>query len=76
MRAVLDRFDRRLDRAVGGHHDNHRFRLALFDLPENGETVHAGHLEIGQDDIERPLARGGPPLLRRSRPGRNRSRRD
>ena len=44
--------DGRADRSEGGHHDHRCFRADLLGLPEDLETVHFFHLDVGHDDIE------------------------
>ena len=48
--AVLDRFDRRLDRSLRGQDDGRDRVAGVLDLPEQVESAHPGHHQIGQDD--------------------------
>ena len=39
------------DGAVGGEHDDGRFGGELLDVGEEGEAVHLGHADVGEDDV-------------------------
>jgi hypothetical protein len=54
-RARAHRPHRRLDLAEGGHDDDRQVRVALPDLSEQLNPVHAGHLEIRHHQIGREL---------------------
>jgi hypothetical protein len=58
-RARPERLDRALDAAVGRHHERHRLRRHLAQLPEHDEPVGAGHAEVGDDDREVVVVGGG-----------------
>ena len=42
----------RLDRPVGGHHDDVDLGVELLHLLEDLETVHAGHLVVHEEQVE------------------------
>ena len=52
IRAVADRLDRRIDRAVRGHHDHLGLGLRGADRVEQREAIELGHAQIGDDDID------------------------
>ena len=62
-RAELHRLDRGLDRAVRGQHDDLDLGLLGARASHERHAVEAGHLEIGDDDVEalgfEPADRGG-----------------
>ncbi len=72
--AELHRLDRRLDRAVGGHDDDHRLRAHLLDLREQLDPVHARHAQVGEDDVGVVLLERAAARRARRAPGRRRSR--
>src|SRR5262249_48927401 len=62
-RAGLHRVDRQLDRAVGGDHHHPRLRVALPDVPEDLDALHAWHALVEEDQIPLlPRAELLPPL--------------
>ena len=54
-RAVPHRFDGRRDRGVGRDHQHLHAEPAALDLADEFQAVHAGHLQVGDDDVDRPL---------------------
>ena len=42
--------DRRVNGRVGGHHDDERFGVNVFDVVEEREAVHAGHAYVCERD--------------------------
>jgi hypothetical protein len=51
-RASLHRLHRRIDAAVGGHHDDGRLVRERQGLVDDLEAAFAGHAEIGDDHVE------------------------
>src|SRR5205085_3402426 len=47
--AALDRFDRVVERVVGGQNDHLRFRPLGFDLIQDLQSFHVRQLQIEQD---------------------------
>jgi hypothetical protein len=37
--------------AEGGHHDHRQVRVEAFDLPQQFDAVHLGHLHVGEDEV-------------------------
>jgi hypothetical protein len=60
-RPATKRGDGRLERGVGGHHDDRRPRIEDARALEQVEPVETGHHDVGEDDVE--------VLLRESREG-------
>ncbi|OPY04690.1 MAG: hypothetical protein A4E67_02271 [Syntrophaceae bacterium PtaB.Bin038] len=48
----LHGLDGRLDRAVGGHHDDVELRVELLHLLQHLQAVHARHLVVHQQEVE------------------------
>ena len=74
-RTVPHRFDGRRHRRVGRDHQHLHAEPAALDLADEFEAVHAGHLQIGHDDVDRPLGQSARALRSRWRRWRRRSRR-
>ena len=55
--AGLHRGDRVFDRSECGHQDYERVRMVLLDLFQQLETVHLGHLVVGEHQVEIALTR-------------------
>ena len=51
-RARLHRFHGRVDRAVAGHHDAAEVRVDFARRGEQRDAIHAGHLQVGEEQIE------------------------
>ena len=52
-------FDGTLDRAESGHQYDLHLRLTLLEALHERESVHPGHLEVGQNHVGRKLTGGG-----------------
>ena len=68
--ASLHPFDAGRDGAVSGENDDLNVGMELPDLPQGGQTVHARHLQVEDDDVGGQLFE-----KRQSRPRRERGRR-
>ena len=58
-RTVPHRFDGRGHRGMGRDHQHLHAEPAALDLADEFEAVHAGHLQVGDDDVDRPLGQPG-----------------
>ena len=58
-------FDRRLQGAVGGQHDQNGVRRPRRRLPQEFDSAAAGHPKIGQEDVDGPFANLGQSLVGR-----------
>ena len=65
------RFDGRRHRRVGRDHQHLHVEPAALDLADEFEAVHAGHLQVGDDDVDR-LARQAAERFDRARARRRR----
>ena len=55
-RAGPQRFDARFDRRIAGDQDDRRLRIVLAAMRQNLEAVAVGQADVGQHQVERPLA--------------------
>ena len=52
VRAEANALDRRVDRAVSGHHEHGQIGIEATDAAEELEPVDAGHAEIGDEGVD------------------------
>jgi hypothetical protein len=43
--------------AISGHHHDRQIRPPLFDLAQQRQPIHAGHVDVGQDECRRMMGR-------------------